>query len=174
MALINFKKITPIRKLEDKTVEINGQEVIIKQYLPINDKATLIENVLNNCISEEGLLNSIRKEIFFGIELIKSYTNISITDALAEKANSTYDSLVIDNILQQVKENIPKEEYSQLCDLLTESIDNILTYNTSAAGIVRQISNDYNASKINIDEMMQELGDSDKVGLVKEVLDKMG
>ena len=47
-------------------------------------------------------------------------------------------------------------------------------HNHSALGTVRAMATDYDNTKFNVDELMKQLSDDNQVGLVKEVLDKMG
>jgi len=46
MAKVSFTHITPVKDIEDKKITFNDKEVIIKQYLPIKEKAELVDYVV--------------------------------------------------------------------------------------------------------------------------------
>jgi hypothetical protein len=50
MAKISFSKLGLKLNQEIKTVEYNGQNIEIKQYLPIQNKLQLISSVINQSI----------------------------------------------------------------------------------------------------------------------------
>lgn len=174
MAKISLNKITPVKNVEPKVVIIGENEIIIEQYLPIGYKADFIERVLNNVIDDTGFLNPIRLDIMFNIELIRTYTNISITDKMLENPTKVYDLLVINGILNSVLEAIPEEEYEDLYVAVEECAKHTSNFMTSFAGMIRTVTENYGATKMNVEELMNTLGDSEKVGLVKDILDKLG
>ena len=154
MAVINLNKITPVRSKVDIVVSINGQDVVIKQYVPINVKAAAIERILSNVFNDEGIISPVRERIFVALETISIYTNISITEKALEKADQVYDNLLLSGVLTQVKANIPAQELQAFVDLYEESVKAVERYNHSFVGMMRTISEDYQATRINVDEMM--------------------
>ena len=81
MAKIAFTKLGLTKAAESatKTVEINGQPIEVKQYLPINEKLVLIGNVLNQSADENNFANPIKLDVFTSLEVVFAYTNISFT-----------------------------------------------------------------------------------------------
>ena len=63
-----------------KKVVFNEQEFEVKQYLPINEKLTLISNVLNNAHDENNFSNPVKVEVFTALEIMYAYTNINFTE----------------------------------------------------------------------------------------------
>ena len=47
MAKVSLSKITPVRDIKAVSININGQDIEVAQYLPVAKKAELIETVLN-------------------------------------------------------------------------------------------------------------------------------
>lgn len=174
MAKVSFNKITPIKNLEAKIVNIGDNEVVIEQYLGIAEKAALIERVLNVVIDDTGFLNPIRLDTMFNIELIKTYTNISITDKMMENPAKVYDLLVLNGILGTVLANIPEEEYEDLFAACSECAEHVIAHMNSFAGMMKTVTENYGTTKMNTEELIQTLGDPKQIGLVKDILDKIG
>ena len=174
MAKVSLNKITPIKSVEPITTMIGDSEITIKQYLPINDKLAFTERVLAAALDETGFLNPVRLDVYMNLEIIKTYTNISLTDKMMEDAPKTYDLLVLNNILEQVISNIPENEYNDLYDAVVDCAEHTVHYLSSFVGMMKTIGNDYNLTKMNVDEIMGTLDDPEKIGLVKNILDKIG
>lgn len=174
MAKVSLNSITPIKKVDSVKIKIGEQEVEVLQYLPINDKLALAERVLNMTLDDTGFLNPVRLEVYTYLEIIRTYTNISITDKMMENAPKTYDLLEMNNILVEVVNAIPEEEYNALIGMIEDSAEHTVKYLTSFVGMMKTVSQDYDATKMNVDEIMNTLDNPEKIGLVKDILDKIG
>lgn len=170
---ISFTKVTPIKEIKTITVKINGQEVAVQPYLPIDKKSKLIEQIASYVFDDTGFASPIRLNIYFTILTLKAYTDISITDKMIENASKTYDAILLNN-LDTLLNYIPETEIKDLQEMVEKSIDQIVKYNTSFLGMVRAASAEYDATKMNVDEIMTTLDQPEKIGLVKDVLDKLG
>lgn len=174
MAKIALSKLTTIKNIPAKTITINEQEIVVEQYLPVNDKLAIVERVLSNTIDDTGYLNPVRLEIFTNLEIIAAYTNISITEKMMENAAKTYDLLLMNNVLDQVLMAIPEDEYNMLFEAITESAEHIVNYLSSFAGMIKTANTDFSNTQINLEEMMKTLDDPEKIGFLKEILEKLG
>lgn len=174
MAKVSLNSITPVKKVDSVKIKIGEQEVEVLQYLPINDKLALAERVLNMTLDDTGFLNPVRLEVYTYLEIIRTYTNISITDKMMENAPKTYDLLEMNNILVSIVNAIPEEEYNALIGMIEDSAEHTVKYLTSFVGMMKTVSQDYDATKMNVDEIMNTLDNPEKIGLVKDILDKIG
>lgn len=174
MAKVSLKAITPIKKVDPRIINIGEQEVEVIQYLPVNDKLALVERVLNLTIDDTGFLNPVRLEVYAILEIVKTYTNISITDKMMENAPGTYDLLMINEVLDHVIAAIPEDEYDAIFDAIEDCAEHTVKYLNSFVGMMKTVTNDYDATKMNVDEIMKTLDQPDKIGLVKDILDKIG
>lgn len=174
MAKVSLKAITPVKKVDPQIIKIGEQEVEVIQYLPVNDKLALVERVLNLTIGDTGFLNPVRLEVYAILEIVKTYTNISITDKMMENAPSTYDLLMINEVLDHVIAAIPEDEYDAIFDAIEDCAEHTVKYLNSFVGMMKTITNDYDATKMNVEEIMKTLDQPDKIGLVKDILDKIG
>lgn len=170
---VSFTKVTPVKEIKSIIAKINGQEVHVQPYLPVDKKSKLIEQVASYVFDDTGFASPIRLNIYFTILTLKAYTDISITDKMIENASKTYDAILL-NDLDTLLNYVPKVEIQELQEMVEKSIEQIVKYNTSFLGMMRTASAEYDATKMNVDELMQTLDQPDKVGLVKEVLDKLG
>lgn len=174
MAKVSLKAITPIKKVDPRIINIGEQEVEVIQYLPVNDKLALVERVLNLTIDDTGFLNPVRLEVYAILEIVKTYTNISITDKMMENAPGTYDLLMINEVLDHVIAAIPEDEYDAIFDAIEDCAEHTVKYLNSFVGMMKTVTNDYDATKMNVEEIMKTLDQPDKIGLVKDILDKIG
>lgn len=176
MAKIVLSKVAP-KKVTDipvKTIMINEQEVSLIEYLPSADKASFVERVLNNVIDDTGYVNPMKLDIYFNIEIVKTYTNISITDKMMENPTKLFDTLYVNGIIDAILAEINADEYNDLYNYVDEATENVVAYLNSFAGMMKTVSDNYNITNMNIDETMRKLDDPDKIGLVKDVLEKIG
>ena len=174
MAKISFNKLTPIKSVDPTVVTIGENEITVERYLPMADKAAFVERVLNAVIDDTGFINPMRLDVMFHIELIKTYTNISITDKMMENPSKVYDLLMLNHILGTILEAIPEEEYEDLMNDVSECAKHTTDYLNSFAGMIKNVVANYDATKMNVEEIMETLDDPEKIGLVKDVLDKIG
>ena len=174
MAKISFNKLTPIKSVEPITITIGENEIIVERYLPMAEKGAFAERVLNAVIDDTGFVNPMRLDVMFHIELVKTYTNISITEKMMENPAKVYDMLIINNILSAVLEAIPNEEYEDLINDVDECACHTVNYLNSFAGMMKNITANYGTTEMNVEKIMQTLGDPNQIGLVKDILDKIG
>lgn len=174
MAKISFNKLTPIKSIDPTIITIGENEITVERYLPMADKAAFVERVLNAVIDDTGFINPMRLDVMFHIELIKTYTNISITDKMMENPSKVYDLLALNHVLSSVLEAIPEEEYEDLMNDVGECAKHTVDYLNSFAGMIKNIVANYDTTKMNVEEIMQTLDDPEKIGLVKDILDKIG
>ena len=82
MAKVSFSKLGLSKNTDIKNFEYNGQNIEVKQYLPINDKASLVASILNYTLNngENRFPNPLQIEVFTSLQIIEKYTNITFTE----------------------------------------------------------------------------------------------
>lgn len=173
MAKVSLLKVTPLKNLAAKTVEINGQEVLVAQHLSINDKAEIINALVADVFDENYIASPVRLQIYFYLAVIKKYTNINITETQMRNAAQTYDLLEVNGVFDAVIENIPEEEFNDTFELVNDSIQKVAEYYHSFLGVVKMSSQDYKNTDMDIDQMMKTLQNPEELGLVKNILEKI-
>ena len=158
---------------EIKKVDINGIEVEVKQYLPIDKQIEIVTNVLLNSADDNNFANPMKVEVYFNLELIYAYTNIEFTAAQKEQANILYDLLESNDIFNQVIAAIPDNQYSELWGYVTETIEAYYKHVNSALGILEQVSTDYKDLNFDVDSLKEKMSKPD-IQLLKDVVEKLG
>ena len=130
-------------KIKEEIEEINfgDSKIEVQQYLPIQDKIDLIDITLQKA-KEGRLYNPIKVDMFFHLNLIYLYTNITFTDKQREDEYKLYDSLQSNGIISQVVAAMDENEYNGLLNMINEKIENELRYNTTAAAVISKIIDD--------------------------------
>lgn len=172
MAKIAYSKLGLKRVDEVSKIIIFENEIEIKQYLPINDKLTLISNAINLASDDNNFINPIKLEMFIELEVIFNYTNLSFTEKQKEDLVKLYDTLKSNSIIDKVIAAMPDEEYDKIYSGAFNVSKSIYEYQNSVLGILENISQDY--SNVNFDaEKLQERLGGENLSFLKDVLTKL-
>lgn len=169
MAKVSLNKLATLKNVAEKTIDIHGEKIMIVQYLPIADKISFVEAVINTVLDSNGLSNPIRTETYFYLNFIKFYTDISITDKMLENAAKTYDLLKINDVINTVVGNVPQEEFNEMFRYVMETISHIEKYNTSIVGLIRSVMEDYNNTQLDVREIANNLAKVENSEVLKDV-----
>ena len=121
-----------------KTIDVNGNSIEVLQYLPVDDKYSLINITLQKA-KEGAIYNPLKKDMFFHLHLIYMYTNISFTDKQREDESKLYDTLVSNGVLDKVIEAIPENEFNLLYSYLNDQEQEILKFRNTVGGALTEI-----------------------------------
>lgn len=136
--MANFKDMKLTINNTIKEIDIAGQKVAVKQYLPAEDKNSILENAMQQ--ADQGtILNTYNLDVLFHLYLVLKYTDIEFSDEDREDMLALYDILESNNIIDVVVANIPEEEYNTLRDNLLDMVEHYLTYRNSARALVEQL-----------------------------------
>ena len=141
MSKITYSSLKLKLKEEIKEIDFNGNKIEVKQYIPINDKIDLIDITLQKS-QEDRLYNPLKVNMYFHLNLIYLYTNITFTDKQREDEEKLYDILDSNGLIDIIVQAIPEKEYVDLLNKTAEKIENELKYNTTAASIIAKLIND--------------------------------
>lgn len=174
MAKISFTKLKLAKKNEIKTLKYNGEEIEVKQYLPIQDKLALISRVISYAADQYNFANSVKLDLFLSLEIMYEYTNINFTEKQKENPTKLYDLLEENGLIDAVISLIPSTEYQTLYEGVAEISKSIYNYQNSVLGILENVVKDYDGLKFDSKEILGELSNSEGLSLVKDVIDKLG
>ena len=176
MAKVSFSKLGLSKNADIKNFEYNGQNIEVKQYLPINDKATLVATILNYTLNngENRFPNPLQVEVFTLLQIIEKYTNITFTEKQKEDPAKLYDLITSSGLWELIESNLDTKDYSLLLKYIRESIESYYNYHNSIFGILDSINNDYNNMNLNATEIQKKLNDSENMALLRDVLAKLG
>ena len=176
MAKLSFSKLGLTKNNNIKNVEYNGQIIEIKQYLPVNDKATLVATILNYTLNngENRFANPLQIEVMILLGIIEKYTNINFTDKQKEDPAKLYDLIMSSGLWNIILDNINIEDYTALLNYCDEAIESYYNYHNSIFGILDSINTDYNNMNLDATEIQQKLADPENMSLLRDVLAKLG
>ena len=157
-----------------KTVIINEQEIEIKQYLPVNEKLSLISDVINFAADENNFANPVKLEIFTKLEIIFYYTNLVFTDKQKEDLVKLYDILESNNIFNLLMAQMDEMEFEMIVTGVEECAKAVYTYRNSVMGILDSMNQDYGDLGKKASEIQAKLADDDNLAFLKNVLTKLG
>ena len=174
MAKVSFTKLGLKVNQEIKTVNWNEQMIEVKQYLPVNDKLSLISDIINSSADNNNFANPVKIDIFSALCIIEAYTNITFTDKQKEDPCKIYDSFVSVGLWNTIVNAIPEEEYDMLMAGIHRSVEAIYSHKNSVLGILEAVTADYSALDYNATDIQQKLADPNNMGLLKDILSKLG
>ena len=176
MAKVSFSKLGLSKNTDIKNFEYNGQNIEVKQYLPINDKATIVATILNYTLNngENRFPNPLQVETFLTLNIIEKYTNINFTEKQKEDPTKLYDLICGSTLWDMIMDNMNIDDYTALLNYCDEAIDAYYKYHNSIFGILDSINKDYNTSSLEAQEIYKYLNDPENMSMLRDVLAKLG
>ena len=137
--MIEFKKFQENFEYPDaKVVEFEGEDLFIKQYLPMNKKYDIIQVTIFMIGLKEGKASPILSEVVFHNELVEAYTNINF-ESSKQEFFKTYDILNLSGLLELIISNIPVSEYEEICKLYEECLEEAKQHSRSFVSLIGAI-----------------------------------
>lgn len=133
MAKVAFSTLKLKQNKNVKTFKFADKEIEVLQYLPASDKYDLIMSTLQECYVD-NVYNEFLKEVYFNLNIVFMYTNLTFTDKQREDMTELYDLLDGNDFFNKVIENIPDEEYKFLVDTMDNIQFALERYEQSIAG----------------------------------------
>lgn len=176
MAKVSFSKLGLSKNTDIKNFEYNGQNIEVKQYLPINDKATIVATILNYALNngENRFPNPLQVETFLTLNIIEKYTNINFTDKQKEDPAKLYDLITSSGLWNIILNNLNTNDYNSLLNYCDKAIKAYYEYHNSIFGILDAINKDYNDSSLEAQEIYKYLNDPENMSVLRDVLAKLG
>lgn len=173
MAKLAFSKLGLKPNNNIGTIVHNNLTIEVTDYLPVNNKLELIGNVINSAIDDNGYYNEGKVRVYFVLEVINAYTNITFTDKQREDPCKLYDLLVGNELWEKVWDLMlaSEKEFLEVC--LNKTIHSIYEYKNSAMGIMETITQDYGDLSLNTSEVYKNLTDPQSMTVLKDVLSKL-
>lgn len=176
MAKVSFSKLGLTKNNDIKTIEYNGQIIEIKQYLSINDKATIASNILNYSLGDGSarFINPMQVEVYTVILGIQAYTNINFTEKQKEDIGKLYDLIMGSGLWKLIYNELNKDDYNDFLSYIDKSIHSFYDYFNSIYGILDNINAQYNNMNLEATDIYNKLADPNNMTLLKDVMTKLG
>jgi hypothetical protein len=175
MAKVAFNKLNKVKSIPDIVYEWEGNDLVIKQYLPLEKKLDIIETVISlSGNGEEGFFNIIKLQTFYTIEMLKNYTNISFTEKQEEDPAKLYDGILLNHIWEVLSEQIPERERVYIWDNILELAHRVTEYNNSVLGIIKAVVANKETLELDTTELFNNISDPEKLETVRQLFDVTG
>ena len=174
MAKVSFAKLDLKLNQEAAIVQFNGQNIEVKQYLPVNEKLELITNVINLAADENNFVNPVKINVLTTLEIMYYYTNINFTDKQKENIAKLYDLVISSGLAKEVINAIPENEYHEILTGVKTSVESIYEYRSSALGVLESISDEYKSTDFDVSQITEKLSNSEDIALLKDIVSKLG
>lgn len=154
--------------------EINNKTIMVRSYLPVNEKLDLISWVINQSADDLKFYNVGKIDIFLTLGIIKYYTDIQFSDENIQNATATYDLIITNEVYENIKFIIPDTELDWIRTTLFETIDSIYKYQNSIMGILDTVTTDYQNLNFDVEQLQKNISNPDNLTLLKDVVTKLG
>ena len=141
MAKVSYANMKLKMNESIKEVQLGETKIEVKQYLPVEEKYSFLNIVLQNSL-ENDIYHPVKVDMYFHLYLVYLYTNINFTDKQKEDESKLFDVLLTNGVIGSVIANMPKDEYDVLVSLLNQMIEKNEKYKTTFAGIIGRFIND--------------------------------
>lgn len=127
------------------TFEFCGQKIEVLKYLPAADKYDLLMVTLQKSL-EGNIYNEFKLNLYFELNLVYMYTNISFTEKQREDEFKLYDTLRSNGFFELFYEALDDKEYEELFDQIAELKTTMEKNKNSVAGVIANIIEDLPAN----------------------------
>lgn len=171
--MINFNELNLETSISSSPIQVNGHIVEVNNYLPMMQKASLIEYVVDHALDENtGRFSPVRTDLFFNLAIAHFYGGIVFDDDVL--ALDAYDALETSGALQKIIQAIPSEEYKTILGFVNETVADIAEYNSSFAGIIKTASNDTNGLNEQIQTILEKVKNREGLETLDEIKNVVG
>ena len=118
----------------------NGVSIEVLKYLPIEEKYNLIEITLQRAY-ENGIYHPVKLDMYFALNLVYLYSNISFTDKQREDEIKLFDTLQSNGIIDKIIDAIEDDEYNTVYTMLVDTEDKYISYRKTLSGALNDFSN---------------------------------
>lgn len=119
---------------EDIKLELdNGITILISPMISYNEIMDLIEWIVSIAATGRSFISIPVLKIVEDMGIMKYYTNLNIND---NELLDGYDILARAGIIEEVKKNIDPNQINWIISSVEKTMDNIITYQNSAKGII--------------------------------------
>lgn len=128
-----------------KTFDFHGQKIEVLQYLPSRDKYDLLMVTLQKSL-EHGAYNEFKLNLYFELNLVYMYTNISFTEKQREDEFKLYDNLKSNGFYELFFEAMNENEYNELFMQLEAIKEASFEHRMSAGAVINSLIEDLPAN----------------------------
>lgn len=133
-----YKELDTKYKKDFKTITWRGKEIKILNYLPIDEKISLINITIQKAMNN-GMIHPLFLKKHYELNLVYAYTDIIFTDEDRADEGALYDSLYCSGLLNEVIKNIHHKEIECLSRMLDNTAAAMKEHKSSAVGVIETL-----------------------------------
>jgi dTDP-D-glucose 4,6-dehydratase len=139
MATLQFADLGLTNKApQPKTIKYNETEIQVRQWLPIADKAAIIEVTLQEA-REGNIYSPLKLEMYFVLNMVYKYSDILFSQEDRDNADETFDKLNTSGLMSAILEAIPQTEKDYIYNFIIETKEVKERNNGSFLGALQSI-----------------------------------
>lgn len=175
MSKISFSKLNAKVNNSVQILNYQGQEIEVKQYLPIKEKGIVVQQIVSACMNKhDSYYNPIELEILETLYFVFNYTNINFTEKQKEDYEKLYDIIVSSGLAKHIIEMIPDEEINALVGLIEGTLNNVYQFSNSVKGILETIELSQNGGIDMLNTLKEELAQIDGLETLSGIMKSLG
>lgn len=163
---ISYANMKLKTKTQVNTFDFCGQKIEVLKYLPAQDKYDLLMVTLQKSL-EGNIYNEFKLNLYFELNLVYMYTNISFTEKQREDEFKLYDTLKSNDFFELFYEALDENEFNDLFEQICELKATLEKSKASVAGVIANLIEDLPANA----EAAAEIVNSFDPAKMKEVVD---
>jgi hypothetical protein len=136
MAKITYSSLK--LKINEEIKKVEGTDIEVLQYLPIEDKNALI-NISLEQSKQDSIFNPTLLDAFFNLYIVMMYTNITFTEKQKEEPLKIYNALKSNGLLDKIIMAMNEEEYNDLVSKLNQQMKDIYQNQNTFAGVLNNL-----------------------------------
>lgn len=112
-----------------------GQDINILQYLPIEDKNSIIQMAIQNS-EENGVYNLLKLDMYLQMYIVFTYTDINFTDEEKADIVKIYDELASSGIMDAILNKINQVEMNYINNTVKDTLEAKVKYRNTIASVL--------------------------------------
>lgn len=177
MAKIGFNKLNLSLNKEEKKFMWEGNEIIVLDYLPIEEKLKLITDILNAVALSDPTArtyNRVKLAGFSILYIVKYYTNVTFTEKQLENPTKLIDLLYSSGFYNEVYAHMNEDEFEDLTAYLNKTVNQLEEYQNSVYGIMDAMNTDYKNLDLDFTKIQNDISNPENLKLLKDVMTRLG
>lgn len=172
MAKVSFNKLSLVSTEKEDVITVNGEEIRVKLYVPIETKLKSIANVINLSNTGQRFINKPVLFMYTVLETFYLFTNINFTDKQKENPYKLFDLLYGSGLYNRIYEL--SIEVKKFYEDVFETAEAIYGQINSVYGILDSISQDYSNLNFDAEKLQEKLSDKENLRFLRDVMNKLG
>lgn len=172
---MTFKDLNLSLTETSSEIEVCGSKFSVLHYLPIDTKGELVRFVIDGSLDPQtGCFSPLRTEVYASIAVCSYYAGIEFDDEDLKSIGRTYDILEQNGVLEAIIDAIPREEWVFLNDLIDKITADIERYNSSAMGIIENMSQNSSALGEEVTNILDKIKNAEGLENLAAIKDVVG